>query len=282
MKKLSFVLMGAMLMCAPVVVNAQISTRTDTPSNLNFGTRPEAGTKLLTFNVDIAPDSGFGLNGNLYNRLGIANGRLFTAKYFLSEKLAVRFGLNLTRSSVASKGDIDTSLVNFPTPDTLVSNDFRQLSRAFLLVPGLEYHFTNSNIFDVYAGGDLILGSGSDVTRNNLEYAKDFYNRMETRTPYFAVGINPVVGFNIFVVDLPVSIGLEYGFNAMWKFGGATKVSQEMKMSGMGTPIEREYYTQETDPFGNADLNGYSSLKRKTGSVNTMNNLRLTLNIYFN
>jgi hypothetical protein len=31
-----------------------------------------------------------------------------------------------------------------------------------MIVPGIEKHFSNSNIFDVYTGADLFLGFGKD------------------------------------------------------------------------------------------------------------------------
>jgi hypothetical protein len=278
MKKISTMIIGALLTCAPTL-HAQLTTRTGGESQFNFATRPVAGTKMLTFNFDIPTgtpeDTGSGQN--LYSRLGLTSGRLFKAKYFWTNTIAIRGAINLSNSGAVSKGDIDTT---GGQGAGAVSNDLRSVDRSFLLVPGIEYHFAYTNLFDVYAGGDVILGRGSSVMRNDQEFTNDAYNRMESKTPYTAFGLNPFVGVNVFIANLPVSLGLEYGITAAWKFGGKTKVTTESKTAG-GAETTREYFTQDTDPFGNADPNQYASLSKRNSTISTVNNFRVTLNLYF-
>lgn len=257
------------------MLNAQMSTRTDAASDYTFGTRPVKGTKLLTFNLDISADSVSDLSSTLYSKLGLSSGRLFTAKYFYTDNIAFRAGVNLTKTSNVSSGDIDTSL----TGGFTLSNVLKRKEINTLLVPGAEYHFKYTNIFDVYTGTDLVIGKSTEYNRHDETYINDYFSNRESRTSYFALGITPFVGLNVFVLDLPISLGLEYGFNALWKFGGATKVESTIKdASGEKTTT---YYTQDSDAEGNTDPAYYSSLSKRNVSINSVNNLRLTLNIYF-
>jgi hypothetical protein len=119
------------------MLNAQMSTRTDAPSDYTFGTRPVKGTKLLTFNLDISADSIGDVSSSLYSRLGLSSGRLFTAKYFYTDNIAFRAGVNLTKSSNFSSGEIDTTLSDGFT----LSKILKTKEINTLLVPGVEYHF---------------------------------------------------------------------------------------------------------------------------------------------
>jgi len=280
MKKLSTLIIGALIAGAPAL-HAQLSTRTGAEGQYPFGTRPVAGTKMLTLNFNLQTesddDSTSSFGDNMYKRLGLGDGRLFRAKYFLSSNLAVRGAINITRDSKVSKGDIDTT---GSYSGGAIGNDLRSIDRSFLLVPGLEYHFAYTNFFDVYAGSDVILGRGAQVSRNYQEFSGDAYNRMQMKTPYTAFGLNPFVGANIFLANLPLSIGIEYGITAAWKFGDKTKVTSETKTAG-GTETSREYFTQEKDPFDNVDSNEYSKLSKRHGVINTVDNFRITLNLYF-
>ncbi len=139
--------------------------------------------------------------------------------------------------------------------------------------------FKYTNIFDVYTGTDLVIGKSKELNQQDETYINDYFSNYKSRTSYFAFGITPFVGLNVFVLDLPISLGIEYGFNALWKFGGATKVESTIKdASGEKTTT---YYSQETDADGNEDPLNYSSLSKRNVSINSVNNLRLTLNIYF-
>ena len=99
-------------------------------------------------------------------------------------------------------------------------------------------------------------------------------------------GLGGVVGFNVFIAELPISLGVEYGLSAKWVFGGKTKVEEEIDIDG-GADYTAEYITQETDGFGNADLDSfgssrqYSDLSRRAFNMDTNNSVRINLNIYF-
>ncbi|HEY8400846.1 MAG TPA: hypothetical protein VIK89_06270 [Cytophagaceae bacterium] len=250
-------------------VFGQLSDRVSDPSTYKFGTRPSAGTKVLTFGVDVNDET-------LTKQNLLGKGNLITGKYFLNDDLAIRGGLRLSRTSDFSKGDIDTSLSGGNT----LSNKYKESSREYVLVPGIEKHFGYSNIFDVYAGSDLYLGFGRDVTENNEDYSGNMYSYTKTTTGKTVVGLGGIIGVNVFVLDLPIALGVEYGWTGIWNFGGKTKVVNETNDGSRTTT--QEYYTQDNDGLGNVDNNYYSKLSKRSSNIDTNNNLRLILSIYFN
>ena len=81
-------------------------------------------------------------------------------------------------------------------------------------------------------------------------------------------------GVNVFVLDLPLSVGIEYGLSAFWLLGDKTKVEVE-------TPSESyEYFTVSNDQA--PAHNGYSDVKQKYMTMNSNDQVRITANIYFN
>ena len=69
-------------------------------------------------------------------------------------------------------------------------------------------------------------------------------------------------------------------------FGGKTKVVEEIDVDG-GADYTAEYTTQNTDGFGDQDLDflgnsrQYSDLSRRAFNMDTNNTVRINLNIYF-
>ena len=101
------------------------------------------------------------------------------------------------------------------------------------------------------------------------------------------VGFGLFTGFNVFIAELPISVGLEYGLTGKWIFGGKTKVEMEQTIDAFDFDESSEWYEQEEDAFGNDDLNlngldqQYSELSRRQFLVNTNHNVRLNIHIYF-
>ena len=95
-------------------------------------------------------------------------------------------------------------------------------------------------------------------------------------TPYTIVGLGGVIGVNVFVLDLPISLGVEYGLSAFWQLGDKTKVEVEEADGD-----SYEYFTVANDPFVGAH-SGYSSVKQKYMTMNTNDQVRVVMNIYFN
>ena len=82
------------------------------------------------------------------------------------------------------------------------------------------------------------------------------------------------VGFNIFIAQLPVSLGLEYGLNAKWTNEGKSKIKVETRTGG--TTDTQEYFVTSSAP-----LTHYSKLSVSEVGIETNSNVRVVLNIYF-
>lgn len=254
--------------------SAQLSTRENQDTRYKFGGRPVAGDMALTFGLTInnasfgdASDSTRSIS--VWNRLG--RGNLITVKKFIQDDIAVRAGLRLYRDSRSLKGELDSTA---QLGNVLSEVEFKNSTREYMLVPGIEKHFSNSNIFDVYVAGDLYLGFGRDKSINSTTDRQSRTTSTTMTTPYTIVGLGGVIGFNVFVLDLPVSLGVEYGLSAFWQLGNKTKVEVE-EASG----DSYEYFTVPNDPFVH---NGYSSVKQKYMTMNTNDQVRIVANIYFN
>ncbi|MFZ1693587.1 MAG: hypothetical protein WAT74_10350 [Flavobacteriales bacterium] len=159
--------------------------------------------------------------------------------------------------------------------------EYKQSTREYMLVPGIEKHFSSSNIFDVYAGADLFLGFGRSRSVETYTFRDADNNSAHTMTtPYTIVGLGGVVGFNVFVLDLPIALGLEYGWGAFWQLGNRTK--HEITSGNDSW----EYYTVGEDPNTAAQQNAangqYSSVKQRFASMDTNGQVRIVANIYFN
>lgn len=268
---------------------AQLSTRENDAVNVMLGARPGSGDLALTFAMDLNndPDKKADLySGNLLNA-----GDLLTVKYYLSDNIALRAGIRLTKLSEKAEGAFSDSSFYY---DTFQATFERSTSeREYVFVPGIEYHFSNSNIFDVYAGGDLFVGLGSQRTVNDMEWDNGDFTKVATRKNTNVYGLGGVIGFNVFIAQLPISLGLEYGLNAKWTRGGQTRVNREDRITNVSNvqeDFDTEYYLDEDYDPANVDpvigvpgsgQDQYSDLKMKQFGMDTNQNVRLTLNIYF-
>ena len=257
----------------PAFVFAQFSGRTGDSTVYKLGGRPVKGYKALTLSFD--PAGIFNSDESFYKKVGLTDGNLFNGKYFFKDNMAARLGIRVFKDGQSSKGSVDVDFAG----GTISGREMRDVKTEYILVPGVEKHFSNSNIFDVYVAGELYLGFGRTLRVENTDYANGFYEHNRRTTPKYMGGFGAVVGVNMFVLDLPISIGVEYGLNAIFNFANKTKVISEVKdATGESS---NTYYTQEKDPFGNADSTQYSSLKSTGSYVNTATNFKINVNFYF-
>ncbi|MEP7263638.1 MAG: hypothetical protein ABI772_04030 [Bacteroidota bacterium] len=256
---------------------AQLSTRENCATNECIGARPVKGDMALTFAINIAGDD----TASLPLENNLTSGSVLTFKYFTSDDVAFRIGFRLAKTSYNFKGDLDSAsqaAANQGGNIEISEREFKSSDRLYLLVPGIEKHFSPSNIFDVYAGADLHLGFSRSVDIDNTSFranpvSGDDHNNSTSKTTQTVVGLGGVVGFNVFIAHLPISLGLEYGWNARWRLGGKTHVETDVTSGGVNT--SNDYYTQRDD------INGYTKLKRKEFAMDTNQNVRLVLNIFF-
>jgi hypothetical protein len=256
MKKSIFVksLLSAMLVVLfATQAFGQITTGTPVSRNIPTGNRPEAGD----WGIFIGPS----VNeiADLLSKQSSINTWLMVplvnVKYYTSDNFEIRGGLQISSISYKTKGTI------LDDKDELS----KQHEAYYRIYPGIAYHFSPNNILDVYMGAQIPFG---------LSVAKDKYmydgkNYGTTQRTSFEIGLGAFIGIQCFIADLPVAIGLEYGFSGVKYFGQKYKnITTDQEGN------EQTFYTTE-----NSDKQ-YSKLKSSKGYFGS--DLRVTLSYFFN
>ncbi len=255
---------------------AQLSTRENDATVEKIGARPVKGDMALTFAIGTGKDSA---TASLYKGNLLGAGDLLTFKKYLEDDMAFRLGVRLYKKSSTIKGtSADSTAFSNPGGPEFFEYSNKMNKREYIIVPGVEKHFNAGNIFDVYTGADLYLGFKKEVS--NIDNIKTNRagdsNKTKLTTKNSIVGLGWIVGFNVFVAQLPISVGLEYGLNAKWDIGGKTKHEVESKVGSVSSSAE--FFTYEGDP--NQDRQ-YSKLGKRSFGMDTNQNVRLAVNIYF-
>lgn len=244
------------LLIAGTLAMAQISTGEPSAVKVKTGNRPDKGTFGVYF--------GGGLEmGSFLNPAGAPDRYmlpLVNVKYFFTDRFEGRLGLDVYRYHLGIKGDkLDDGGNTHP-------NKNKGSAGNIWLWPGIAYHFTNKNIFDVYCGAELPFGLST-----GSEYASGegkAYTKSSTST--FNVGLGAFLGIQAFIGNLPLSIGLEYGLYGAYGFGNKTK---NISVNDAGE--KTVYYTSDY-----ADAAGkWDKLHINEGYMG--NQIRLTLSYYF-
>ena len=260
---------------------AQLSTRENDDTKIKLGARPNKGDMALMFGYDVAND----YKANLYGGNLLQGGNILTFKWYRSPKTAIRIGINLSKQTYTTDGKIADENAIIPL-NPLSELKEKKSDRQYILVPGIEHHFLESNIFDVYTGLDLYLGFGRKLYENNVSSTNGDVDNFKMTMSSTVLGLGGVVGFNVFIAQLPVSLGLEYGLNLKWELGNKTKVKEEQTINGnnVSADYQRFYdwptnvkdYTRPADP-----ATYFSSLTDNYFGMATNQNVRIVLNIYF-
>jgi hypothetical protein len=265
-----------------------LSTRENEAIVAKLGARPVAGDAALNFVIPLV-----GLNGNDGTEAGLFNGNLLTPgdlltfKWYHTDNLVIRAGIRLYADNDRISGDVLDEEGFSEIPEGGVStNKVINQNREYTIALGAEHHFTNSNIFDVYTGADLLVGLNKERSTVETEYLnidgtlQDVTTRdlLTSQTNSTVIGLAWVVGWNTFVAQLPISVGIEYGLSMKWLLGGKTKVTEERDITNANSleSYAVEYYQDDALP-GNI----YSDMSKRQFNMDTNQNVRLTLNFYF-
>jgi len=275
------ILLFGLLFVAGSTAFAQLTTRENDATTVNLGARPQAGDAALVFNIPVdGQGNGDGTNAGagLFDGNLLSSGDVLTYKYYRDNDVVYRVGVRLQATNATTKGTpADSSF--FFNPGNLDEFNTKNNSRAYVLAPGIEKHFTSSNVFDVYMGADVMLGFGRNKTITEV-LGEDITDVTIRTTPTRILGLGAFTGFNVFIAQLPVSVGLEYGLSAKWIFGGKTKVERELDAGG--DTESAEWFEQDADANGNIDALNYSKLSRRQFFMDTNHNVRLVICFYFN
>lgn len=265
---------------------AQLSTRENDETVIKYGARPKAGDMAFVLGTSLANDSG--MTAKLFSGNALQSGNILTYKYYKSDDIVIRAGIRFMNKNLTVKGTgADSSAVYAPSTanngsalyDNFTDVKDKTVERMYEIVPGIEKHFVAANIFDAYVGADLYLGFGSDKSIKNYTYANGDKNFTNRKTNTTNVGLGVITGFNVFLGHLPMSIGLEYGWNAKWTFGGVTKVKQDVTAGT--TSYSVKYKEEQSSNAVGATSAKYSKLSRREFNANTNQDVRIVLHIYF-
>jgi len=240
---------------------AQLSTRENSPTVLNTGTRPTWGT----YGFFIGPS--FAEIAEMVDEdIEIRGVPLMNFKYYSTEKTEFRIGLQLYKKSEKIDGDLSVEETEGLTKHKTVESVFR-------LTPAIIQHFSPKNILDPYVGFGLSIGNESDKETMNYDYGSGDYSESSIKKNSIVWGASAFFGIQTFIADLPLSIGLEFGISGLKHSKLQYKHEGEYTIDGIGDSYE--YYT--TDLNGNGTQ--YKNLKNSKYEIGS--DLRMTITYYF-
>lgn len=232
---------------------AQITTGTTTASTIKIGNRAQEGDYglYLGATTDIVKDI-------FDSDVEVKGLPLLNFKYMYTDQIEYRVGLELWRTTEKMKYQY-SKIVN----EYHGSKKIKQLESRYFVYPGVAYHFSQSNLIDIYAGAELPLGF--EHYRVKTEGAK--YEETVSRGS-FTLGLGTFIGMQAYIADLPLAIGVEYGLSSLFNCGNKYKYKIKDDKSS------QTYYTEN---LGEDDI--YSKLKVSKGDIGTQ--IRVTLTYYF-
>lgn len=228
------VLIGAVSFSA----NAQLTTGNPTAKEIRTGNRPQAGD--FGIYTGISSEGIIQLIGGAAAPLPLVN-----VKYYITDRLEARVGIDAAANRNWLKG--------VKTGETAKSGEKSGMSWGYL-EPGVAYHFSKHNIIDVYAGAELLLGYYSDYN-TVIDGASD--TKSMTSITNFQVGLRPFIGLQAFIGDLPLAIGLEYGWRGLVNLGEKEKStvitggSKQVTYRPEGTSIDFDKLVAGSSLLGN-------------------------------
>lgn len=159
-----------------------------------------------------------GLTGGIFNSdVRLSEGALLRGRYFLTDRSALRLGIN-----VSSQSDKE----NFWRDSSTIKGVETDRSSQININLGYEKHFKGTNRLSPYIGGDLMFGFGMSRTigenTNGMIYVPDYSYKMSSGN--FSWGVRGVVGADYYFAK-NVYLGVEAGLGFMNQIDGRTKMS---------------------------------------------------------
>ena len=238
MRNLKLFLAIALCLGAISTASAQLTTGKPTSSTIRTGNRPGAGSYGLYF----------GATSNMFrdvfnSDVSMKSLPLINLKYMNTNQVEWRLGIEIYKSNEYIKGD-----TNGENNSTITGkNRFKESQAA--LYPGIAYHFSPTNILDVYCGVEVPFGWNR--LNNISEYsAKNQEQATSTQKNAFFFGLGGFIGLQAFIATN----------------GSKTQTS----------------YTLDSEQFKHLEVNSYdtySKLNARKGEIGSQ--FRLTLSYYF-
>lgn len=242
---------------------SQLSERVNDSSVIRIGTRPQEGD--FGFYVSTSYQEIEEMTDRDIEITGIP---LVNLKYYYSDNIVFGLGIKSYKSKKYLSGKL-------PSDETGPINDINIESRN-IFSPRAEYHFAESNIFDVYVGVQFPLGWEKEIVETGEKYniAGDYQNDRVTKS-CFIYGYSFFTGIQTFIADLPMAIGFEVGIRG---FGyGDLTFKHEESYSINGEEYSQTYYTSGND--NNITYTEYKELEYKEFDLGS--DFRITFNYFF-
>lgn len=190
----------ALLLCVAlgaVMAQAQISTGENTAQTIRTGNRAAQGDFGLYLGATTTHFKAL-TNVDKVEALPLIN-----FKYMTSDKFETRLGFEWYSTTKTS---------SFEPEEEGESVSVSDRSTSIMFYPGIAYHFNRSNILDVYIGAELPIGGGAEENKTKIDGDVDEDTGLE-RMSRFEIGVGAFVGLQAYICNLPLAVGLEYGFN---------------------------------------------------------------------
>lgn len=197
---------------------------------------------------DYKPQASFysievGLTGGLLNTsINLSENSLLRGRYFLSERSALRLGLNL--SSETDKTNYWESL---GSKNKGVHNVMNKSATVNL---GYEQHFKGTSRLSSYIGGDVLLGFGRLTEKGdqtNGERYIENYSFNYTESGKTVLGVRGIVGTDYYFAK-NLYLGLEIGLSIVKSFSGKTKLTKTENGQTESYEIKSEGSSLEIKP----------------------------------
>ncbi|MBI9067439.1 MAG: hypothetical protein JEZ09_09115 [Salinivirgaceae bacterium] len=264
MKKIIvFFSLALVLVFASENLVAQLSDRVNSPTTFKTGTRPTYGNFGFSIGTSFRDIQTLIDDDVTYEMLPVT-----TVKYYLSDDFVLLAGIKGDKTKVSYKGDVD------PLVDGsglgITSYEFKEMESNFMIVPGVEKHFIHSNILDAYVGVSVPLGFRRKIDIRNQDIDGGGFNYFESKANKLIYGINGYFGLQAFIADLPIAIGVEFGFTSLGVMGDKAHVTVQDDING-----SVEYYSTDLDK-NNIDFS-----KLKASKFDLESDIRVTLSYFF-
>ena len=210
-----FVISALALCMGFATVNAQITTGESSAQVVRTGNRAEAGDFGLylggtsTMFKQLVDGGGLNSTNEVTTESDFTALPLINFKYMATDKFEVRLGLEWWTSTTGTKKSGENEKGDWKTKDkTKFTNKY--------LYPGIAYHFSNTNLLDVYVGAELPIGWEATRTTTFKDYTGN-ESDVDTKSVGrdFNVGLGGFIGLQAYVANLPLALGVEYGINSL-------------------------------------------------------------------
>lgn len=264
MKFKYFLVIALVALLGTTEAYSQLTKRVNDSSVVRMGTRPQEGNfgfYLSTSYQELEEITDKDIEVN-----GIP---LVNLKYYFSDEIVFGLGMQMYKSKKYLTGELSSD------EETGQIRDINIESRN-IFSPRAEYHFAESNIFDVYVGLEIPLGWEKEIIETGEQYneAGDYQKDRATKSS-FIYGYNIFTGIQTFIADLPLAVGFEIGVRGLG-YGNLTYKHEE-SYSVNGEEYAQTYYTEGAD--NNVNYTEYKELEYKKFDLDS--DFRITFNYFF-